>query len=231
MPRGTLGGTATGSSAARVDSSAYDFEWGEPDFDFGWGEPEPTEVMFGDPMLRLEQLADVERCVLLAPTPTHPKPNPDPNPTLTLTLTLTLPLTLTLTLTRYVLRAPTPRVQEAPPPPSPRERFVSTLDAFDAFLAAKEQARRETRRETRRGAAAEGRQGGRSALGLEGVWDTSKLLQDVQGRDTIQALLHPPAAPAAAPCKPKGKPRWVQSSPTPGLPRTGGRSLITDNRR
>ena len=64
-PRGTLGGRATGSAA-------YDFEWGEPDFDFGWGEPEPTEVMFGDPMLRLQQLADVERCALPAPTPPHP---------------------------------------------------------------------------------------------------------------------------------------------------------------
>ena len=125
-----------------------------------------------------------------------------------------------------MLRAPTPRVHEAPPPPSPRERFVSTLDAFDAFLAAKEQ----TRRETRGGAAAGKGQEGRPALGLEGVWDTSKLLQDIHGRDTIQALLHPPAPPAAAPRKPKGKPRWVQSSPTPGLPRTGGRSLIKDRR-
>ena len=124
-----------------------------------------------------------------------------------------------------------PRVHEVPPPPSPRNRYVSTLDAFDAFLAAKEQTRLETRRETRRDAAATARGQGdhRPALGLEGIWDTSKLLQDVQGRDTIQALLHPPAAPAAAPRKPiKAKPRWVQSSPTPGLPRTGGRSLIKD---
>ena len=70
VPRGTLGGTATGSAAARVDSSAYDFEWGEPDYDFSWGEPEPTEVMFGDPMLRLAQLAQVERCVPCYSRPT-----------------------------------------------------------------------------------------------------------------------------------------------------------------
>ena len=127
-----------------------------------------------------------------------------------------------------MLRAPTPRVREVPSPPSPRERFVGTLDAFDAFLAAKARATAEakarSRRESSRGAVPRGRGG-------EGGWDASKLLRDAQGRATIQALLHPPMAPAPAPREPKGKPRWVHTSPTPTLPRKGGRSLIQDDRR
>jgi len=127
-----------------------------------------------------------------------------------------------------VLRAPTPRVREVPPPPSPRARFESTLDAFDTFLAARAEAKAEAKarssREGSRGAVPRGR-------GEEGGWDASKLLRDVQGRATIQALLHPPTAPAPAPREPKGKPRWQHTSPTPTLPRTGGRSLIQDDRR
>ena len=187
-PRGALGGTASGSAAAlpAPGHADYDFGWGEPDYDFRWGEPEPTEVMFVDPMLRLQQLSDVEK---------------------------------------YVLRAPTPRVEHALPPPSPRRRFESTLDAFDAFLSAKEQAKRK--------AEARGQKGGRLALGLKAISDASTLLQDraveAAAWRHVEARRHPPAhapaAPAAAPCKDKDRPLWKQSSPTPGLPRAGGHSL------
>ena len=125
-PRGTLvGGTATASAAARVGSSrraasAYDFDWGEPDYDLSWGEPEPTEVMFGDPVLRLQQLADVERRVLLAPTPPRPRPNPAPSPRPSPhPLTPALPPALIPALTPALIPALNPLVTPALPSPLP----------------------------------------------------------------------------------------------------------------